>query len=48
MLTKVETWCLDQNNKDLKTNQVGIILQNSKRFEYPDFYKIVITDRVAK
>ena len=31
---------------NLKTNQ-GIILQNSKRFEYPDFYKIVITDRVA-
>tara|TARA_X000001036_G_C20642692_1_gene791796 strand:+ start:1042 stop:1776 length:735 start_codon:yes stop_codon:yes gene_type:complete len=31
---------------NLKTNQ-EIILQNSKRFEYPDFYKILITKQVA-
>jgi len=30
----------------LKTNQ-EIILQNTKRFEYPDFYKILITNQVA-
>ena len=32
---------------NLKTNQ-EIIMKNTKRFEYPDFYKILITDQVAK
>ncbi len=31
---------------NIKTND-SIILKNSKRFEYPDFYKIVITESVA-
>ncbi len=32
---------------NIKTNDT-IILKNSKRFEYPDFYKIVITELVAE
>ena len=32
---------------NIKTND-SIILKNSKRFEYPDFYKIVITKPVAE
>ena len=31
---------------NIKTND-SIILKNNKRFEYPDFYKIVITESVA-
>ena len=32
---------------NLKTND-SIILKNDKRFQYPDFYKILITEPVAK
>ena len=32
---------------NIKTND-SIILKNSKRFEYPDFYKILITKPVAE
>ena len=32
---------------NLKTNH-EIVLQNFKRFEYPDFYKILITEKVAR
>ena len=32
---------------NIKTND-SIILKNSKRFDYPDFYKIVITKPVAE
>ena len=32
---------------NLKTND-SIILKNNKRFKYPDFYKILITEPVAK
>ena len=32
---------------NIKTNE-SIILKNSKRFDYPEFYKIVITEPVAK
>ena len=32
---------------NLKTKD-EIVLRNSKRFEYPDFYKIIITEPVAK
>ena len=32
---------------NLKTND-SIVLKNNKRFQYPDFYKILITEPVAK